>query len=131
MKEMTRALAAHFSAGAGMPLFLEGWVPPDARPPYMTLALREAEGRRPGELTLRVWHPLHPAGNRQLLETLDALASLVPEGGLRLPCAGGICVLRRSRTGFLELTDTPGRSRAAGGLMRLEVIWYGEEGGEE
>ncbi|MBR4710728.1 MAG: hypothetical protein IKP10_01760 [Clostridia bacterium] len=122
MTELTRALAARFSEGAGLPLYLAGWVPPDARPPYLTMDLEEAPPRQTGSLEIRVW--MQPHGVRPLTDALDAVAALVPEGGLRLAWTGGLCLVRRARTGFLRLTEAPGRGGGTGGAVRFEITCY-------
>ena len=123
MTELTRALVARFS-GYGMPVYLTGWVPADARPPYLTLTVEPGDWRRLGYLALTVWMNQAEEGNRRRLEAMERLAASVPEGGLRVCCPGEICVVRRARADFLRLVADPARSGALGGQVRFEMVRY-------
>ncbi len=104
MTGMFAALVRHFS-GLGMPVHLAGWVPADARPPYITLTVEPADWRRVGYLAMTAWLPAAGDGNLRRLQTLEAAVSGIPPGGLRL-------------------VSEPDHAQALGGQLRFELVRY-------
>jgi hypothetical protein len=92
---LTRHVLAQF-APAGLPLYSEGCVPPDAPLPFAVADIRPCltPGGR-GRVTLRCCHaPDTPQGDA--LQAAEALLALIPAPGLPLWLPEGLAVLTPS-----------------------------------
>lgn len=82
---------------SGTPVYLADSVPACAEFPYVTLQF--SPPLTPGDLaslTLTGWHWSH-TGNADRFALADALLTLIPPAGLKLPLENGTAVIWRSR----------------------------------
>lgn len=118
MTALQRALAA-FLARAGLPVYLEGWVPVGAALPYLTVSVNR------DRVTVRNWHRAVGEANAARAAVMDTLAEAVPRGGVCLSLPAGCAVLRRALTGFQALRDGPGAGGPVSGETVFDLTVYG------
>ena len=82
-------------SGAGMPVYADASVPDGASMPYMTFELTVSGGWDAGEVNVpvRLWH--RTTSEAVMNSMVRDLSRSVPEGGVTVPCDGGMIWVKR------------------------------------
>ena len=96
MTDLKRAAAAFWSQ-FGVPAYLTDCVPDDAVLPYITYSVSSSPAMGVALMTAFNYHRKVPSGNVDRTALADAIASAIPENGVKLTLdSGGFVVLYRN-----------------------------------
>ena len=121
MTGVKRALYAFWS-GFGLPAYLTDSVPSDAQYPYITYEAVQGAGITRNVLAATSWHKKAPSGNVERMDTMDPIATAIPEGGKILPVeGGGFVVLYRNDANFQSDVQDEDDDTILGGRTSYQI----------
>lgn len=116
MRSLQQLLMA-FLGGLGVPVYLEGWVPPGAQKPYTTVEIAAERMGEKGRVRLRLLAP-RTGGSACRTDWLDRLGRLIPPAGVVL---AGQYVLQPAGE---RLLGGPGDPDGPAAAVELVLIRY-------
>lgn len=127
MTAFLRALQSFWArvtfGGNTLPAYLTGQVPINAPFPYIVYTAAHGGAFSGTYLTATVYGT---GGNAQVAGILDAMAAMIPEGGAKLPFAGGMALLNRNSADFLTIfTDEDfDKTGVVAGRLSYQINFY-------